>query len=357
MTRSVVFTTPGLIDLEAFTTFGISSKPKTDTPIGFFGTGLKYAIAVLVREGHEVTLYRGRKEYHFVKEEGDHRGKTFEWISMSKKRGWFNPQTKLPFTTELGKNWDLWQAFRELYSNTIDEGGQTIVVDAIVHNDQDRTVIQVSHPSNELFVQEFFDREKTFLPEALREQTTSAAGVQCFEKPSNHVYYRGIRIMDLPKPSAFTWNILKLITLTEDRTAKYDWEVKQAICEYISKSEDEGFIARAIATSEESWENKFDYSFVYSAPSKVFLDVIEKRLKRDRKPVPYSVKAHYHVYRPPPPELPSNTEMKLEVQVKEFLEYLRDRIEEVPQAWRDLSDHVLIDLRDALWNRVEDTDE
>lgn len=39
MPRVVVFKTPGHIPLEAFTTFGINSKPNSLNPIGFFGSG------------------------------------------------------------------------------------------------------------------------------------------------------------------------------------------------------------------------------------------------------------------------------------------------------------------------------
>jgi hypothetical protein len=40
------FCTPGLIDLEAVFTFGVHAK-ETENPIGYFGTGLKYAIVTL----------------------------------------------------------------------------------------------------------------------------------------------------------------------------------------------------------------------------------------------------------------------------------------------------------------------
>jgi len=42
----IVFENQGEIDLIAFTPFGVNTK-ETDSPIGFFGTGLKYATAVL----------------------------------------------------------------------------------------------------------------------------------------------------------------------------------------------------------------------------------------------------------------------------------------------------------------------
>ena len=118
----------GLIDLRAFTTFGINAKPNTNSPIGYFGPGLKYAIAVLVREGLKVTVWIGTEPHEFYCEPSNFRGKDFSLIRMRRQRGvtrkWM--ATDLPFTTELGKNWKLWMALRELHSNTLDENGLTI---------------------------------------------------------------------------------------------------------------------------------------------------------------------------------------------------------------------------------------
>ena len=55
----IVHSTPGLIDLRAFTTFGVNSKPNSKNPIGYFGTGLKYAVAVLARHKCPVTVWIG----------------------------------------------------------------------------------------------------------------------------------------------------------------------------------------------------------------------------------------------------------------------------------------------------------
>ena len=124
----IIHETIGLIDSRAFTTFGINAKPSTNSPIGYFGTGLKYAIAVLVREGLKVTVWIGTEPHEFYCEPSNFRGKDFSLIRMRRQRGvtrkWM--ATDLPFTTELGKNWKLWMALRELHSNTLDENGFSI---------------------------------------------------------------------------------------------------------------------------------------------------------------------------------------------------------------------------------------
>lgn len=54
----ILFQNPGEIDLLSIASFGVSVK-EGENPIGFFGTGLKYAIAVLLRTGHRITVMTG----------------------------------------------------------------------------------------------------------------------------------------------------------------------------------------------------------------------------------------------------------------------------------------------------------
>ena len=52
--RAIVHKTKGKMDLRSITVFGMNVKPETTMPIGYFGTGLKYAIAVLMR--HKIPI-------------------------------------------------------------------------------------------------------------------------------------------------------------------------------------------------------------------------------------------------------------------------------------------------------------
>jgi hypothetical protein len=285
----VVFSTPGLIPLESFTTFGVNAKPNSTNPFGYFGTGLKYAISVLLREEQEVVLYRGRDKYTFYLKREDFRDKQFSFVRMKLERwsilGFFgSPQyTKLPFTTELGKNWKLWQAFRELETNTRDEGGETYLNEPEWERDHldasrldygrlqadsmniDSTQICVY---GNRFIDEYHDRHRNFLPEGkvVRED----AALQVIDKPSKHVYYRSVRIMDLSEEAEFTYNFLSHVDHTEDRTAMYPSYLEMKIAEHISQSEDEEFLSRAVGTRR--YERNFNYGYA-STPSTPFIQV------------------------------------------------------------------------------------
>ena len=105
---SVYFATPAPFDLKALKIMGLSVKVK-DNPIGYFGTGLKYAIAICLRNGCNVTLKTAGETYKFTYKEELFRGDPVNQIYMN--------DVPLPFTLEYGKNWKLWMAFREFESS------------------------------------------------------------------------------------------------------------------------------------------------------------------------------------------------------------------------------------------------
>ena len=130
----VTFQNKGEMDLRGITTFGVCAK-ETDNPIGYFGTGLKYAIAVLLRENHTITIWCGKKKHKMCIKKSKMRGKEFEFCRRNR--------IDLPFTTELGKNWKLWQAFREIYSNTKDEFDSHITDDPSIKPAKGLTTIKI----------------------------------------------------------------------------------------------------------------------------------------------------------------------------------------------------------------------
>lgn len=276
---SVVFSTPGLIPIEAFTTFGMSAKPESRNPFGKFGTGLKIAVAVCLRLGQEVVVWRGRDKYTFYTGPIDFRGKEFHQVRM-RRETWHvgdifrKSYHNLPFTTELGKHWELWQAFREFQTNTMDENGETYL------NNHSEGYIARGHDVQSFiivtgvkFVDEYHDRGRNFLEDGLTVREDDAR-IQVLDKPSKHVYFRGVRVWDLKQEAQYTYNFLMDIDLTEDRTAKYPFILESYICEHIMQSSDEEFIDRTVKRpAVDSFERALSYRYtsdhiVPSAPFK-----------------------------------------------------------------------------------------
>lgn len=276
MSQSVVFQTPGLIDIRSFTTFGLNAKPNTANPIGFFGTGLKYATAVLCRLGAQPRVFIGRDEYQFYVRQQDFRGKDFGSIRMRRKRWSLLRPThhELSYTTELGKTWEPWQAFRELESNTRDEQGQTYLLDNEPEGQEGQTMIVVD---NDKFTEAYRDRDKTFLPGGLSVREGDSS-MQVLDRPSKFVYYRGLRVKELEKPALYTYNVLSACSLTEDRTLKYDFEARMALARHVVTSSDAKLIEAVLTADDQHWEYHLDMDYVRSeTPSDAFREVADRR--------------------------------------------------------------------------------
>jgi hypothetical protein len=252
----VVHDTPGHIDLRAFMTFGVNAKPGARSPIGFFGTGLKYAVAVLCREGCNVTVWVGDEPHVFYTDKVDFRGKEFLQLRMKRKRGvtarWMSQE--LPFTTELGKNWKIWMALRELHSNTLDENGVSYLsADDVASGLEGSTRIVVS---GDAYVTAFAELDKIFLKEA-----TDAPGYDIVRHPgpSKVAYYRGLRAHDLERESLYTWDLRAEQTLTEDRTLKYGFMVEYYVRHHVMASKDKILIKTCLEADENTLEGSVNW--------------------------------------------------------------------------------------------------
>lgn len=225
-TKKAIFHTNTDINPLSWELMGISAKVD-DNCIGMFGTGLKYAIAVILRTGGKITIKNLDKTYEFASEKIEFRGKDFEQITCNGKA--------LPFTTEYGKGWEIWQAYRELYSNTVDEGGLHFIGEKM---DEGTSIIV----EGEEFVACMENHADYFVGD--REPIAECPQLKIYDGKGT-VYFRGVKVgvMEL---ASFSYE-LKYITLTEDRSIKYDFAVKNDIGEQIAGNIKDEKILRAIA--------------------------------------------------------------------------------------------------------------
>lgn len=264
----IIFENPGEIDLRSITTFGVSVK-EGDNPIGFFGTGMKYAIAVLLRTGHKVTVQAGRQQVRFATHKDAVRGQDFEFISMVVDEG--NTQV-LGFTTELGKQWELWMAYRELACNCKDENGTGRFDKKMPTPEAGFTRVIVEGQDFEAV---FADSHLYILADA---PAFTIGTTEVRRRPSNALFYRGVRVMELPKPSIYTFNLNAKVTLTEDRTVRDAWLIGKRISQAVVESTDEHFIRTVITASETVYEGDLEFHGWGLVPSKEFLTVVGETL-------------------------------------------------------------------------------
>jgi hypothetical protein len=257
---SVSFVNDGLIDLTAVTTFGVNVK-ETENPFGFFGTGLKYAIAILLKKNHEITIYAGLDKHIFSVTKKEVRGKNFDLVCMDGR--------ELGFTLELGKTWDMWQVFRELYCNTMDENG--FVIDSKHSPCEGKTTVVVTGDD---FYDEYINRNKTILSSTPK---YSVNNLNIHQGQSDNLYFKTIRVADLPKESYFTYDFKQGIDLTEDRTIKYDWTAISMIRDSVLRGTNKAYMREFICCPGDAMEANIDMddSSNPSDPSSEFLELMK----------------------------------------------------------------------------------
>lgn len=314
-----IFKNKGEIDPRSITTFGVSSKEGAN-PIGFFGTGLKYAIAILLREGCSITIYSGTKKLEFATRNQKIRVDTFELVTMNKRA--------LGFTTELGKTWEVWQAIRELYCNCNDESGDIFATNNIdIQISSGYTVISVSGDK----VQQVMDNLHKYIL-----QSTPIAVLDNLEihpGTSEFLYYKNVQVYKLPKPSLFTYNLTATdVSLTEDRTLKDFWNSKYALIRSLISSahcSNEILCAR-----KEFFEHDLDFADYYRY-SPEFLTSVQSLLKTNE--VGLNLTAIKALYQAKPDSEKAPPELKLSLidqkrfkKAVNFLEKLNILISEYP---------------------------
>jgi hypothetical protein len=261
----IIFQNHGLIDLRAITVMGINAKVSKN-PIGQFGTGLKYSIAVLLRSGCKISLFIGENEWTFTTQKDSFRSKEFDMVRVHGPQG----QTmQLPFTLELGKHWEPWMAIRELESNCRDEGG-TSWANADYQLSADITTIVISGTTAD---HEYSKLSNIFIKsEALWKN--DVLEVYPIENPEQQgwVYYRGVRCGTVAKPVAYRYNLLQAKTLTEDRTFKYSWSATEDLAELRKCTNRE--IIRTIVDSRRKDTTEGDINYTQYNLSDEFIDEV-----------------------------------------------------------------------------------
>jgi hypothetical protein len=216
------FYTPTTLDEAFIFTMGASVK-KTKSPIGFFGTGLKYAIAVTLRLGGSITIESSDPNMHkiaFHSRSVELRGEKMQLIDAIVWRhpaaGELPTTKQCPMTTDYGKTWEPWMVMRELWSNTQDENGITWDRESLVETDLHEEWTLITVDCEEVY--DAWQDKRAYLLDLTRKPLYENSTVQVFSGKANSLFYRGICVADVK--TAFTYNFLSLghNSLSENRT-------------------------------------------------------------------------------------------------------------------------------------------
>lgn len=262
----ISFQNAGLIDTRCITTIGVSVK-ESENPIGFFGTGLKYAIAIILRAGGAVTIYRGTEPFVFDTAPAVIRGEEFKIVRMN--------GAELGFTTHLGAHWKVWQAFREIYCNTQDEGGTCQLGEVAPRRDATTVLVELD---------EFSECFREIHKYILQAPVVSDGPVIAFHAGAScGIFYRSVLVSKADGHMRFAPNITKKVSLTEDRTLADSFV--QILAEAILKSPDAPFIEDWLTSERGSYEHEADLDWTYISPSPTFMDVTRRLLADTSRPL------------------------------------------------------------------------
>jgi hypothetical protein len=270
----IIFQNPGLIDRRLITTMGVNVK-ESDDAIGYFGTGLKYAIAVLLREGQGVEIQSGTNQHTFHLKQITIRGKEFQFVYLDTYDGERMETMELGFTTELGKNWQLEQAYRELHCNCVDEGGivQHLKGDAGIRLTEDSTHVTVTGQKFE----DVHNRRHEFILNAPVKEELPFGTIHSGK--TQQLFMKGIGVLKMPRFSYHTYNPTERHPLTEDRTLTNGWYgAMRIISRMLMASDDEALIESALLAGEDYAEYVCDYNW-HHAVSEQFMRVCQRHRK------------------------------------------------------------------------------
>lgn len=263
--KYIKITNEGLIDKKAFTLMGASTKRSDDKKIGFFGSGLKYSIAVLLKHKNDFKIFSGLEEIKLTTKKVTFREVSFDVICINGR--------KTNLTTDMGPSWEEWFAIREIYCNAIDEVNHTIDVVEEIDPEENKTSFFVSiTPSMEKLLNNwdnYFSSKRedlvcwnagTRLYNSNRPLIVYRKGVQCFTSNRNSLYHYDL-----------SW-----VKINESRVVEDSWTLLWDLPKKIAAMADtkviNNFFNNIFSTYEEQmcWEGVLEFNSLW-------LDVIGDR--------------------------------------------------------------------------------
>jgi hypothetical protein len=305
--RTIHFITPTKLSLIDITTMGDSSKREKENKIGQFDSGLKYAIALLLRNNisFEATVVGGvvdrggweepyielfkaetftercestgkEKELIGFNCETFYHGGKFENIKTTEKP---SPKEecfiKTGFAKNLGYNWELWMAFRELYSNMIDEEGYMV---------EDDSPIEVSYGTNiTLTFKEdnpFADiiKNKHLYINTEEPLFKVHGGLEAIENKEGYtrIYKNNILVYEnKEKPSLYAYNI-NFGQIDERRILSDVYGVCSSIVSYIMYSNSKEFLKTLMFTDDILEDDLLSGITTYTSANDTLKEVVEE---------------------------------------------------------------------------------
>jgi hypothetical protein len=252
----VNFITPTKLSILDLCSMGDSSKRGDENTLGLYDSGLKYSIALLLRDGVKIKIdVSNTNSYTFTTKviEDNLTNKKKELIVIIDKDG---QEIITGFAKNLGHNWLQWMSLRELWSNMLDEKGYVTEGDSYPDESQGTIITLEFNETNEFF--KVWQDKALYInfQEPLFELSDT---VSVLENPGGcvRIFKQNILVYeDKDTPSKFAYDV-KYGEIDERRVLKDIYYVEQHISEAICRTKNEAFL-RTIITKDFSYsESEF----------------------------------------------------------------------------------------------------
>lgn len=227
----------GEIDIQAFTLIGASTKRGDDSKIGLYGSGNKYSIATLLKQGITFKVFSGEDEIVFSTKKQSFRTLDFDVILVN------GVETSLT-TTMGGSEWaNAFAPIREIYSNALDEDKDATLTktsEVIAERGYTKFFIEMTEDVTHFYknLHLYFCNEN---PKVLLSNDVGSVYPNT-DSGNTRVFRKGILAHFSDKKKAlYHYNFIN-IDINESRVLQYIWQVNSRVGSIFKKCQDEALI-------------------------------------------------------------------------------------------------------------------
>ena len=256
MKKYLLIENKGEIDVNGLILMGGSTKRDSQTSIGFFGSGNKYAIATLLNKNINFKIFSGENEIKITTKDVNFRDKHFKQIFINGK------ETSL--TTDMGPSWEEWFAIREWVSNSIDEGDSNIVPNIETLNAKEgytRFYIEINETIKTVIDE--WDSYFTFDRLDIHFEEKNNKILSNIDQDENLVLYRkGIRCYYSKVKSLYHYDMSKF-KINESRVIEDTWDANLLITRFYNEITDIYILQNVLKNSykDDTYENRLNWYF------------------------------------------------------------------------------------------------
>lgn len=263
MSVYIKITNKGEVDVNAFRLMGATTK--NENQIGYFGSGIKYAVATALRKGIPLKVFSGDKEIKISTKTTTLRDQEFQVVCIN------GHSTSI--TTNMGRDWKTWFIFREFFCNAIDEGEHTLAVSDSPYGEKGITSVFIEL-TNEM--KEIFDSLDHYFSQR-RKPVHEAKGRKAYHRIGDHLtaYRKGIRVFNGAYVSLYDYDFPDL-SINEAREAS-DWDVSWKVINFWKEHATSEMILQLI-NDQNCAEFNLNWTYGMDYMSRVWLETLKDKL-------------------------------------------------------------------------------